>query len=135
MHRLRVGIVTMQAMSWELEDNFQRMEAYVCEAVRRRAQLVIAPVVANTWSAVMIDRSGEILLEKCESECVSVQRLELSKPTKEQRTRFMERRPDLYAPLTKSFEEERYYDDQGRTTPLAERFGEEHRKKLKEKTK
>lgn len=43
MQRMRVGIVTMEATPWELEDNFQRMEAYIREAVRRRAQLVIAP--------------------------------------------------------------------------------------------
>ena len=29
-------------------------------------------VVANTWSAVMIDPSGDVILEKYESECVSV---------------------------------------------------------------
>ena len=43
MQRMRVGIVTMEAAPWELEDNSQRMEAYVRETVSRRAQLVIAP--------------------------------------------------------------------------------------------
>ena len=43
MKRFRVGIVTMEATPWELEDNFQRMEEYVREAARRRAHLVIAP--------------------------------------------------------------------------------------------
>ena len=43
MKRFRVGIVTMEATPWELEENFQRMEEYVREAARRRAHLVIAP--------------------------------------------------------------------------------------------
>ena len=43
MYRLRVGIVTMEAVPWQLEDNYQRLETYVREAARRRAELVIAP--------------------------------------------------------------------------------------------
>ncbi|MBI3943952.1 MAG: carbon-nitrogen hydrolase family protein [Chloroflexi bacterium] len=43
MLSLQVGIVTMGATPWELEENFQRMEAYVREAARRRAKIVIAP--------------------------------------------------------------------------------------------
>ena len=41
--RLLVGIVTMKPAPWQLEDNYQRMEAYVREAARRRAGVVIAP--------------------------------------------------------------------------------------------
>src|ERR1041385_3992888 len=43
MFQLQVGIVTMDPTPWQLEENFQRMETHVREAVRRRAQLVIAP--------------------------------------------------------------------------------------------
>ena len=38
-----VGIVTMEATPWAQEENFGRMEEYIREAVRRRAQLVVAP--------------------------------------------------------------------------------------------
>ena len=38
-----VGIATMKATPWELEENFQRLEGLVREAVERRAELVIAP--------------------------------------------------------------------------------------------
>ena len=33
-----VGIVTLKSAPWELEDNFQRLEAYVREAAGRRAK-------------------------------------------------------------------------------------------------
>ena len=88
-------------------------------------------IVANTWSAVVISPGGEIHLEKYESECVSVQRADLAKaPKGPGRTRFMERRYDLYATLAQSYESEKYYDENGRTTSVAEDFGVEHRKEL-----
>src|SRR5580700_3658182 len=40
---LEVGIVSMSTTPWAEEDNFERLEAYVREAARRRAQLVVAP--------------------------------------------------------------------------------------------
>lgn len=43
MFQLHVGIVTMDPVPWDLDGNFQRLEAYVREAVRRRAKLVVAP--------------------------------------------------------------------------------------------
>lgn len=43
MFQLHVGIVTMSPDPWRMEENFARLECYVREAVRRRAQLVIAP--------------------------------------------------------------------------------------------
>ena len=88
-------------------------------------------IVANTWSAVVISPGGEIHLEKYESECVSVQRADLAKaPRGPGRTRFMERRYDLYTTLAQSYEAEKYYDEDGRTTSVAEGFGVEHRKEL-----
>jgi len=276
MFRLNVGIVTMLATPWALEDNFQRMEAYVREAARRRAQLVIAPeavldgyvagadpettrermltvaqvvgdsdyltrasalcrelgiylifgfleregddlfnscalfdpqgeilaryskvhpaqesyvtpgrtlhptdtplgrvgflicsdrgivdnfstlgvqgveviflpmdgsggpdntqtlrvrardnacwiIVANTWSCAIISAKGEVVLENYQTECVSVQTVHLyDTPKGEQRTRFMGRRPDLYGPLTQSFEPTTRFDADGRATPYEE---------------
>ena len=38
-----VGMIAMKGEPWKLEENFQRMEAKVREAVGRRAQLVMAP--------------------------------------------------------------------------------------------
>ena len=38
-----VGIVTLKSAPWELEDNFQRLEAYVREVAGRRAQVIVAP--------------------------------------------------------------------------------------------
>lgn len=91
-------------------------------------------VLANTWSAVMISPGGELFLERYESECVSVQRLELAAvPRGAGRTRLRERRYDLYGILTRSLEDERYYDDAGRPTPLADQFGAEHRRVLRER--
>ena len=93
-------------------------------------------VVANTWSAVMIDPSGDVILEKYESECVSVQRADFkSAPKGPGRTRFSERRYDLYGPLTGSNEADKYYDERGRTTDFAEQFGKEHRESLLKKLK
>ena len=38
-----VGIVTLKSDPWELEDNFDRMEAYVRAAAGRRAEVIVAP--------------------------------------------------------------------------------------------
>lgn len=43
MFQLFVGVITMDPVPWKLEENFQRFESYVREAVRRRAKLVVAP--------------------------------------------------------------------------------------------
>lgn len=43
MFQLMVGIITMDPVPWAIEDNYQRFESYVREAVRRRAKLVVAP--------------------------------------------------------------------------------------------
>jgi predicted amidohydrolase len=42
-YSLLIGVVAMGADPWALEENFQRLEEYVREAARRRAQVVIAP--------------------------------------------------------------------------------------------
>ena len=93
-------------------------------------------VVANTWSAVIIDPTGQIVLEKYEAECVSVQRVDfLGAPTGHGRTRFMERRRDLYGPLLASNEPEQYYDDQGGESQMAKDFGEKHRAGIRDRHK
>ena len=65
------------------------------------------------------------MLEKYESECVSVQRADFKGPLDGGgRTRFSGRRFDLYSTLAQSFEADKYYDAEGRATDLAEEFGE-----------
>lgn len=62
-------------------------------------------VVANTWSSAIVSPKGEVALENYQTECVSVQRIDLYDiPKGEQRARFMGRRPDLYGPLMQTFE-------------------------------
>ena len=85
-------------------------------------------VIANTWSSVIISPSGEVHLEKYETECVSVQYVRLPKG-EGNRSRFVGRRTDLYGPLVETCEPERYYNDRGRLTPQAEQRREETRRK------
>jgi len=40
---IRIGLVTMDAQPWELEQNYRRLEAYVREAAQRGAEVVVAP--------------------------------------------------------------------------------------------
>ncbi len=40
---IRIGLVTMDAQPWELEQNYRRLEAYVREAAQRGAGVVVAP--------------------------------------------------------------------------------------------
>ena len=40
---MQVGVVTMKARPWELEDNYRRLEGWVRAAAERRAEVVIAP--------------------------------------------------------------------------------------------
>jgi predicted amidohydrolase len=72
--------------------------------------------IANTWSAVLISPSGELNLEKYETECVSVQVLSL--PWKNQSS-FISRRADLYDPLTVPTETGNLYDADGKLTEAA----------------
>jgi predicted amidohydrolase len=90
-------------------------------------------VVANTWSCAVLSPTGEVYLEKYETECVSVQRLDLyDTPRGEQRTRFIGRRPDLYEPLTRSFEEKTLFDEHGRPTELEEKKRRDWLEELRE---
>ena len=74
-------------------------------------------VVANTWSCAIIDPTGDVYLEKYESECVSVQRLGPDDQAKERlRTRFKHRRPDLYDPIAENLEDGYHYDESGNIT-------------------
>lgn len=62
--RLTVGIISMSATPWALEDNFRRMEGYVREAARRRAEVVIAPesVIDGYVCAATADVTRERML-------------------------------------------------------------------------
>ena len=74
------------------------------------------------------------MLEKYESECVSLQLADFkSSLDGAGRTRFSERRFDLYSTLAQSFEADQYYNEEGRATDLAEEFGQKHRKQLRER--
>ncbi len=41
--RIKIGLVTMQAEPWALEQNYLRLEAFVREAAQRGAEVVVAP--------------------------------------------------------------------------------------------
>lgn len=41
--RVRVGLVSMRGVSYAIEDNYRRLEAYVRDAAKRGAELVVAP--------------------------------------------------------------------------------------------
>jgi predicted amidohydrolase len=84
---------------------------------RRAADNGCAIVIANTHGSGIIRPDGGVIHERYESECISVQRLDLT-GFDEARTcaHFGDRRPDLYGPLTRSFESERNWDDDGEPT-------------------
>jgi|SRR5581483_1672927 len=78
-------------------------------------------IVANTWCCTIVDPRGKVWLEKYEEECVTLSTLGISEPLKNlKRDRMISRRPDLYAPLTKSFEAQARYDEKGGITPFEE---------------
>ena len=86
--------------------------------------------IANTWSAVLISPSGELNLEKYETECVSVQVLML--PQKNQSS-FANRRADLYEPLTAPAANGNLYDAEGKLTEAALERRKESRRSALEK--
>ena len=86
--------------------------------------------IANTWSAVLISPSGELSLEKYETECVSVQVLPLPQTNT---ASFAGRRADLYGPLTKTADEGNLYDAQGKLTQAGLARREESRSKALER--
>lgn len=98
----------------------------VAQMLRQRARDNFCWIVlANTCSCAIISARGECYLEKYESECVSVQRLDLfDSPRKDDpglyAPGFMGRRPDLYGPLTRSTEPKVLFDERGRPTDLEE---------------
>ena len=89
-------------------------------------------VIANTWSAIIIGPSGEIHLERYETECASVQRLVLAE-SKANPRRLAARRPDLYGPLLESSGEGRLYDEEGRLTATGEQRRQESRRNALER--
>jgi len=110
----------------------------VMQMLRQRARDTASWIVlANTCSCAIISARGEICLEKYESECVSVQRLDLfDSPRRDDpglyAPPFMGRRPDLYGPLTRSTEPQVLFDEQGRPTPLEEKRRAHWLRKLRE---
>lgn len=85
-------------------------------------------VVANTWSCALIDPTGAVYLEKYESECVSVQRMGPDDQRKEGlRSKFRNRRPDLYGPLSDFYEPGHFYDENGNLTSDGYETGSKHR--------
>lgn len=90
-------------------------------------------VIANTWSSVIIGPVGEIYLAKYETECVGLGRLyTYHTPKGAERDQFAGRRADLYGPLTKNYETEPWFDEQGRPTPMAEEKRAAWREKLRQ---
>jgi predicted amidohydrolase len=110
----------------------------VMQMLRQRARDTACWIVlANTCSCAIISARGELYLEKYESECVSVQRMDLfDSPRKDDpglyAPAFMGRRPDLYGPLTRSTEPKVLFDEQGRPTALEEEQRARWLRKLRE---
>ncbi len=73
------------------------------------------------------------MLEKYEAECVAVGHVyPYEIPRGDQRTPFMQRRPDLYSPLTRCFEDVAHFDAHGHPTEYEEKRRAEWRDKLRE---
>lgn len=110
----------------------------VAQMLRQRARDSFCWIVlANTCGCTIVSARGELYLEKYESECVSVQRLDLyDSPRKDEpglyAPSFMGRRPDLYGPVTQSTEPAVLFDAQGRPTPLEEAQRSRWLRKLRE---
>jgi predicted amidohydrolase len=91
-------------------------------------------VLANTFSSAVIGPYGEIYLAKYETECVSLGRLFVyHTPKGEARDHFMGRRPDLYGPLLHNYEEQTWFDAQGRPSAFADEKRAAFREELKKK--
>ena len=87
-------------------------------------------VVANTWSCALINPQGQIISQRYECECVTLQRIDIytylfegnetktafSDTISEPRRKFLARRPDLYKPLTEPPGENSYFDSEGQPT-------------------
>lgn len=43
MDAMSIGVIAMNAAPWNIEDNYQRLEAYAREAARRGAKVIVAP--------------------------------------------------------------------------------------------
>jgi len=95
----------------------------LCQRARDTAGWIVQ---ANTCSAVIISAHGTPYLEKYETECVSVQRLDLfDSPRRDDlglyAPAFMGRRPDLYHAVTGSAESVTLFDGQGQPAPVEEK--------------
>ena len=83
----------------------------------RAAENSCCIVIANTHGSGIIRPDGDILHERYESECVSVQRVELAEIEALRPVQFGRRRPDLYGPLIEAIESPHHWDHEGRPTP------------------
>ena len=93
-------------------------------------------VVANTWSCAIISPAGDVYLEKYESECVSVQRVGPDDHAKEDlRNRFQHRRPDLYDPIARSYEDGSFYNESGGVTERGTASGTALREFVRKRTR
>lgn len=94
-------------------------------------------ILANTCSSAIVSARGELYLERYETECVSVQRIDLFDSPRTDglglyAPAFMGRRPDLYGPMTRSTEPTVLFDEKGGVTPLEESQRVAWLKKLRE---
>ena len=104
-------------------------------------------VVANTWSCALINPLGEIITQRYECECVTLQRIDvhthLSQETEtkgsfsdsvsEPRSKFLSRRTDLYKPLIEPPGENAYFDSGGQPTEKEIKSRESWRNNLRKK--
>ena len=107
-------------------------------------------VVANTWSCALINPLGELITQRYECECVTLQRIDVythlseeaesntpfgpfSHGISEPSRKFLARRPDLYKPLIKSPGEDAYFDSKGQPTKKEIKSRGSWRKDLRKK--
>ncbi len=92
-------------------------------------------IIANTHGSGIVSPHGVIMHQRYESECVSVQRFDLSELDHVNRSHFQDRRPDLYGPLTTSIESPRHWDDAGMVTEYEEEKRQQWNERLRERTR
>lgn len=117
-----LGVQGVQVVFLPMDGGMGPSGAEHTQMLRRRAMDNFCWIIsANTWSTLIINPQGEVVLERYEKECVTISNLDLSDTPKGQRRKNMvNRRPDLYGPLMKSSEAQTTYDEEGRPTPFEE---------------
>ena len=88
-------------------------------------------VLANAWNCAVYGPSGMVLIEKYETECVTVCQINLNQvPNRTDRKHLWGRRPDLYGPLAAATGPHRFGPD-GNPSPEEEQNREESAEKNK----